>query len=156
MPYPKGGPKCRPNVTQDDCNEETIKTVPTDIDEEEEENLHQLPRRSPRLQFNRSINVPVAGISQVALTAFMGMEYLEELSHMAGRNVDPLAIEQITNGVVHPVTKETITKYKKLIADPILRDEWMLGMCRELGRLAQGYDEKGHDYYAEGTNTCFL
>ena len=47
---------------------------------------------------------------------------------MAGRNLDPVAIEQIENGVVHPVTKETIAKYKKQIADPILREEWMLGM----------------------------
>ena len=100
--------------------------------------------------------MPAAGISQAALTAFMGMEYLDELSHMAGRNLDPLAIEQIANGVVHPVTKETITKYKKLIADPILRDEWMLGMCRELGRLAQGYGEEGSHDYVEGTNTCFF
>ena len=67
--------------------------------------------------------MPAAWISQAALTAFMGMEYLEELSHTTGRNLDPLAIEQIVNGVVNPVTKETITKYKKLIADPILRDE---------------------------------
>ena len=118
--------------------------------------IHQLPQRSPCLRFNQSINVPAAGISQAALTAFMGMEYLDELSHMAGRSLDPLAIEQIANGVVHPATKKTITKYKKLIADPILRDEWMLGMCRELGRLAQGYGEKGQDDYIEGTNTCFF
>ena len=32
----------------------------------------------------------------------------------------------------------------------------MLGMCRELGRLVQGYGEKGHDDYVEGTNTCFF
>ena len=69
------------------------------------------------------MNVPAAGISQAALNAFMGKEYLEELSHMAGRNLDPVDIEQIANGVVHPVTKVTITKYNNRIADPILRDE---------------------------------
>ena len=84
------------------------------------------------------------------------MEYLEELSHMAGRILDPVNIEQIVNGVIHPVTKETITKYKKLITDTVLRDEWMLGMCKKLGRLAQGYGEEGHDEYVEGTNTCFF
>ena len=68
----------------------------------------------------------------------MGNEYLEELSHMAGRNLDPVDTEQIANGVVHTVTNKTITKYKKLIADPVLRDDWMLGICKELGRLAQG------------------
>jgi hypothetical protein len=42
------------------------------------------------------------------------------------------------NGVVHPVTKETITKYAKLIADPILRDVWMKAMAKELYRLSAG------------------
>jgi hypothetical protein len=42
------------------------------------------------------------------------------------------------NGVVHPVTRETITKYAKLIADPILRDVWMAAMAKELYRLAAG------------------
>ena len=32
----------------------------------------------------------------------------------------------------------------------------MLGMCRELGRLAQGYGEIGHNDYVKGTNTCFF
>ena len=35
-------------------------------------------------------------------------------------NVDP---EHFANGVVHPVTKETITKYKKLIDDLLLHDK---------------------------------
>ena len=47
-------------------------------------------------------------------------------------------IEEYANGVVHPVTKETITKYKTLIKDPLLKDKWTKAMCVELGRLAQG------------------
>ena len=50
-------------------------------------------------------------------------------------NVHP---EHMANGVVHPVTKETITKYKKLISDPVLRETWLEAVCKELGRLAQG------------------
>jgi hypothetical protein len=33
-------------------------------------------------------------------------------------------LEQIACGVVHPITKETITKYDKLANDPITRDVW--------------------------------
>jgi hypothetical protein len=33
-------------------------------------------------------------------------------------------IEHYCNGVVHPVTKETITHYRKLIKDPLLKDLW--------------------------------
>ena len=56
-------------------------------------------------------------------------------------------MEQVANSVVHPVTKETITKYKTLIQDPLLRETWMKGMAKELGRLAQGYEDE------KGTNT---
>jgi len=53
----------------------------------------------------------------------------------------------IANAVIHPVTKETITKYAKLIKDPLLARIWKPQMCKELGRLSQGYDD------VEGTNT---
>jgi len=58
--------------------------------------------------------------------------------------------EPVANGVVHPVTKETITKYEKLANDPVMKDVWTKAMCKELGRLAQGYGDK------EGTNTIFF
>ena len=58
-----------------------------------------------------------------------------------------LGLEHVCNGVVHPVTKETITNYKRLIQDPITREIWMAAMAKELGRLAQGWKE------TKGTNT---
>ena len=96
--------------------------------------------------------MPTAGISQAALIIVMGNEYLEELSHMTERHLDPVKIEQLVNGLVHPVTKETITKYNKLIPDTLLRDDWMLAMCKELGILAQGYGKEGSDHYVQGTS----
>ena len=61
-----------------------------------------------------------------------------------------IALDHVANGVVHPVTKETITKYEKLANDPLLSDVWCKAMCKELGRLAQGYDG------TKGTNTVFF
>ena len=49
--------------------------------------------------------------------------------------------------MAHPVTKETITKYQKLVSNPLLRDVWAEAMAKELGRLVQGYDN------VEGTDT---
>ena len=72
------------------------------------------------------------------------MDALKDRVKEGETNVDP---EHFANGVVHPVTKETITKYKKLIDDPLLRDTWLEAMCKELGRLAQGYGD------VKGTNT---
>ena len=40
-------------------------------------------------------------------------------------------IEEYANGVVYPVTKETIKKYKTLIDDPLLKDKWTKVMCVE-------------------------
>ena len=71
-----------------------------------------------------------------------------DLEAMKKDNLAPeLDLEELFNGVVHPVTNETITKYQNLINDPLLRDEWSEAMCKELGRLAQGYGE------TLGTNT---
>jgi hypothetical protein len=47
-------------------------------------------------------------------------------------------IEEYCYGVVHPVTKETITHYRKLIKDPLLKDMWTKAMSKELHRLTQG------------------
>ena len=57
----------------------------------------------------------------------------------------------IYSRVVHPVTKESITSLKKLMADPITRIIQRKTICLELGRLAQGYRD------TPGTNTiCFI
>jgi hypothetical protein len=47
-------------------------------------------------------------------------------------------IEEYCYGVVHPVTKKTITQYRNLIKDPLLKDLWIKAMSKELHRLAQG------------------
>ena len=51
-----------------------------------------------------------AGISREALSQFMGNAFLGELKRTL-INATPVALEEVANGVVHPVTKETITKY---------------------------------------------
>jgi len=59
-----------------------------------------------------------------------------------------IGIEEHCYGVVHPVTKETITHYRKLIKDPLLKDQWIKAMSKELHRLAQGCPG-----VTKGTNT---
>ena len=43
--------------------------------------------------------------------------------------------------VIHPISGETITKYKKLAADPTTQAVWTTALEKELGNLTQG-DEK--------------
>ena len=63
-----------------------------------------------------------ASISQAALQSFIGNAFLQELQWSMETNVDPPDLEQVANGVVHPVIKETIIKYKTLIGDPVTRE----------------------------------
>ena len=55
-------------------------------------------------------------------------------------------IEEVCTGVVHPITKETITKYTKLMDDPL----WVQAMSKELHRL-----EQGKEGITVGTNMIF-
>ncbi len=53
--------------------------------------------------------------------------------------------------MVHPVTKETIIHYRKLIRDPLLKDLWLKAMSKELHCLVQGCPG-----ITKGTNTIFF
>ena len=60
---------------------------------------------------------------QVALNVFIGNVYMQELQQSRVNNATPSGLEEVANSVVYPVTKETITKYKRLINDPLLRND---------------------------------
>jgi hypothetical protein len=65
---------------------------------------------------------------------------------------DPIIeIKEYCNGVVHPVTKETITHCRKLIKDPLLKDLWTKAMSKKKPCLAQGCTD-----ITKGTNTIFF
>jgi hypothetical protein len=54
-------------------------------------------------------------------------------------------------GVVHLVTKQNITQYKKLQHDPDLKHHWVLAMSKEVHRLTQGKEG-----VTKATNTIFF
>lgn len=56
-------------------------------------------------------------------------------------NLDDIHLHCTYSGVVHPIIKEIITKYSKLIADPVTREIWGKSICKKLGRLVQGYQD---------------
>jgi hypothetical protein len=66
-------------------------------------------------------------------------------------NLD-LDIEHFASPVIHPVTGATITRYQKLVKDPLLRDIWTTAFGKEFGNLAQG--DKHTD--TQGTNSIFI
>ena len=113
-------------------------------------NNQHVPRRSQRLQEQATMIISPRApeiISPQALYSYLGNTVFDTPEWSIPNNLmneelpttPQIDIEEYANGVVHPVTKETITKYKTLIEDPILKDKWKKVMCMELGRLAQRY-----------------
>jgi hypothetical protein len=63
----------------------------------------------------------------------------QSLSKYHQQYTGPLTdIKEYCYGAVHPVTKKTITHYRSLIKDPLLKDLWIKAMSKELHWLAQG------------------
>jgi hypothetical protein len=111
------------------------------------------PRRSTRLISNRT----PCNISRQVLYHIINLAFAQapaspipcKLIHNQYTGPD-VEIKEYCNRVVHPVTKETITHYRKLIKKPILRDLWLKAMSKELHCLAQGCTG-----ITKGTNTIF-
>ena len=78
---------------------------------------------------------------------------IEETIRTFNINDTPVNPEKMANGVVHQVTKETITKHRQLHFDPITRLIWPRATCKKLGCLTQEYGESGSTYHTKGTNT---
>ena len=89
------------------------------------------------------LNTP-AFIIQEVVYKLLAIEYLDAPTSTIPRKrmksklsvKTKIDLEEVVNGVVHTITKETITKYQKLANDPLLADIWKRAMCIELGRLA--------------------
>ena len=120
-------------ITQDEGEPKQVSKIATNL------------RRSPIIT---SYVIPrTAGIAGAELYQFIGNAFLQDMKQIVKVNDTTLGPEEVANRVVHPVTKETITKYKKLIDDPLMRVVWSKSMCKELGRPCQGFED------TEGINT---
>ena len=64
----------------------------------------------------------------------------------------PSNLKRYANPMVHPVTGETITSYKKTMEDPATTEIWQTAFVKELGGMAQGDDKNK----TKGTNTMFV
>ena len=69
----------------------------------------------------------------------------------SGNNMD-INIEHFCAPIIHPVTGETISNYKKLKKDPATQDIWETAFGKEFGNMAQGDARTGK----KGTNSIFV
>ena len=87
------------------------------------------PRRSPRI----ALQSPRL-YSNAALAALRTQTY----APLPNSHAIPWTCEHFCAPVIHPVTGESITKYKKLVDDPITQHIWSRAFGKEFGNLAQG------------------
>ena len=60
--------------------------------------------------------------------------------------------EHFASPMVHPVTGETISSYKKLMHNPATAEVWQTAFGKDFGGMAQGDDKTGQ----KGTNSMFV
>ncbi len=60
--------------------------------------------------------------------------------------------EHYANPMVHPVTRETILSYKKLMNDPAMAEVWQTAFSKDFGGMAQGDNKTGQ----KGTDAMFV
>ena len=113
---------------------------------EEKENIHSTPHTIPtdepipktKIKPRRSTRIlstkRPTSISQSAVYHFLGNaiqmnEVLIRPRNLPKQKLIPtvekaIDLQQVCNGVVHPTTGETTTKYKKIIKEPLLKEVW--------------------------------
>ena len=69
-----------------------------------------------------------------------------------GTTIGDINLEHFFAPVVHPVTGKTITSYKKLADDLIIRSTWTTGYGKEFGCMAQDDEKTG----TKGNNCSFV
>jgi hypothetical protein len=87
-------------------------------------------------------------ISQEAINNLLMDDLHHDLTCFTPDNLQPTAtpdidFEHLAMPMVHPVTGETISSYKKLKNDPATAETWMTAFGKEFGGMAQGDNKTG-------------
>ncbi len=99
-------------------------------DNEHEEYPTSCPTTTPQQSTQLMSNHTPCNISRQALYHIISIGFTNaplntvpfSLAKHANKYVPVIDIEEYCCGIVHPVTKETITKYRKLMKEPLLKD----------------------------------
>ena len=100
------------------------------------------------LYFNHSHNISQEAVNLVTEKLFYGKPvyhwtpraFVTEIPTTRNANLD-VEIEHFCAPVIHPITGETITKYQKLVKDPVTHDIWSTSFGKEFGNMDQGDDK---------------
>ena len=97
-----------------------------------EPNSARIPLHQPNIITQAAVDELTANVYYGAHAAcWMPNKYLQFDPANTNANAD---IEHFCAPVVHPVTGETITSYKKLAKDQVTSDTWTTGFGKEFGK----------------------
>ena len=93
-------------------------------------------------------------ISQQALNALTTQEALyKHVAFTHPKFVDSRPnFAHYTSPMIHPVTGDIISSYKRLMNDPATAEVWQTALGKDFGGMAQGDDKTGQ----KGTNSIFV
>jgi hypothetical protein len=95
-------------------------------DDDKGNNAYQRPKQAIRLLSPQgSASIAVHALYHVISLAFNNLPTYTiptKLNNSSNRFQHNINIEEVCNGILHPITKETTTKYTKLVDNPALKD----------------------------------
>ena len=117
------------------------------------------PRRSNRLMPSRARQRLVTQRALTALTFSECANLMDAFTPRCLLDKDTLQPthpthdpEHFASPMVHPITGETISSYKKLMHDPATAETWQTAFGKDFGGMAQGDNKTGQ----KGTNAMFV
>jgi hypothetical protein len=96
-------------------------------------------------------------ISQEAINLLLTDDIDNDLTNFTPLKLQPQPVHQRNYAnyampMVHPITSETITSYRKLMKDPVTQETWMTAFGNDFGGMSQGDNKTGQ----VGTNAMFV
>ena len=109
---------------------------------------HSLPTRSRhRIVSQQAINALTIQEKVEIRASFIPIALRNHHIHQVAPN-----LEHYANPMVHPITGEKISSYKRLMKDPATAEIWQTAFGKEFGGMAQGDNKTGQ----KGANAMFV
>jgi len=113
--------------------------------------MKSMPRRSTRLtnmdnhiRFRNSRIISQEAINLILLDDLENNTTQYIPTKLLPKTATPTNFEHYTMPMVHPVTGETISSYKKLMKDPVTAETWQTAFRKDFGGMCQG-NEKAYE-----------
>jgi hypothetical protein len=116
--------------------------------------LPQMYTAIPRGARKRLVTQQQQAINVLTIQEEVSLDTMYTLQTLMNKQAQvlPTIFEHFASPLVHPITGETISSYKKLMNDPATAEIWQTALGKDFGGMAQG-DNKT---WQKGTNAIFV